>query len=511
VTWWRDAVVYQIYPRSFCDTDGDGIGDLNGIRRQLPYLSWLGVDALWLSPIYPSPMRDFGYDVSDYVDVDRVFGTLDEFDRLIHEAHVLGLRVLLDWIPNHTSSDHPWFVDARRSRESAHRDWYVWRDARSDGSLPNNWIRAWSDEPAWTLDEATNQYYLHCFLPSQPDLDWSNVSVRAAMHDTLRFWLDRGVDGIRMDVVHLLGKEISADDPTDLRMLSHTPLNDVAVTHDYLRDIRRVFDAYDGDRVSVGEVYLFDPERVATYYGSNDELHLSFNFLSLFTPWRASAWRDLVERTESAMAMVDGWPTWVLSNHDNARVATRLGGDHRRIRAAMVLLLTLRGTPFLYAGEELGLQDAVIPLDRVVDPGGRDGCRSPLPWTNEPGYGWPNDPWLPFADHAGDSSVGAQMGDEDSMLHLTRRILALRRVSRALRRGPIQRIHVEGDLLTFDRVDGDERMRVAVNFSSHEDVAAPVDGRVVLSSLGTVDGGVVRAGEAVIFAVDAAQADQSTS
>jgi len=500
VTWWRDAVVYQIYPRSFCDADSDGIGDLNGIRAQLGYLSWLGVDALWLSPIFVSPMRDFGYDVADYMAIDPIFGTLADFDALISEAHELGLRVVLDWIPNHTSSEHPWFVDARSSRSSAHRDWYVWRDARPDGSLPNNWIRAWSSEPAWTWDDGTGQYYLHCFLESQPDLNWANVDVREAMHDTLRFWLDRGVDGFRMDVVHLIGKDISADDPEELKALSHTPLNDVAVTHEYLREIRSVLDAYPGDRVSVGEVYLLDPERVATYYGDDDELHLSFQFASLFTRWRAEEWCQLITRTEAALSPVAAWPTWVMSNHDNARIATRLAGDQARVRSALVLLLTLRGTPFLYAGEELGLEDAVIPPDQVVDPGGRDGCRAPLPWTKEPTHGWPATPWLPFATGATYRSVDAQRDDESSTLHLAKRILELRRRHEVLRRGEVRDVHTDGDLLVFDRVTDDTHARVVVNFSKGE-IAFADDGVVLLSSAHHYQAGVLGAGEARILAL----------
>jgi len=498
VTWWRDAVVYQIYPRSFNDANGDGIGDLNGIRRQLAYLSWLGIDAIWLSPVFPSPMRDFGYDVANYVEIDPVFGTLRDFDDLVREAHDLGLRVLLDWIPNHTSSDHPWFVDARASRESERRDWYVWRDAEPDGSLPNNWIRAWSDASVWTWDDTTGQYYLHCFLPSQPDLNWANVDVRAAMHETLRFWLDRGVDGFRMDVVHLIGKELNADDPEELRALSHTPLNDVAVTHEYLREIRAVLDEYSGDRLSVGEVYLLDPERLGAYYGDQDELHLCFNFASMFTGWRADAWLELITRTEHAMKAVSAWPTWVLSNHDNARVATRLGGDQARARAALVLLLTLRGTPFLYAGEELGLEDALIAPDQVVDPGGRDGCRAPLPWTRASDHGWAVEPWLPFAVDAAARSVESQWSDERSTLHLTKRLLELRHDRDALREGELEATHVEGDLLVFDRVVDGERLRVVVNFS-RVDCPFIVDGTIVLSSAGEATPGVIRASEALVI------------
>ena len=499
MTWWREAVIYQIYPRSFLDSNGDGVGDLEGIRAKLGYLAKLGVDALWLSPIFPSPMRDFGYDVASYTDVDPVFGTIDEFDRLVNEAHGLGIRVLLDWVPNHTSSDHPWFVDARRSREAAHRDFYIWRDPGPGPGPPNNWVRAWSDEPTWTWDDATAQYYLHCFLPSQPDLNWANVEVRDAMSATLRFWLDRGVDGFRMDVIHLLGKELDVDDPEELRSLSHTPLNDVPSTHSYLREIRHVMDSYDGDRVSIGEVYLLDPQRVASYYGHDDELHLSFNFASMFTPWRAEAWRGVIEGIESALAPVEAWPTWVLSNHDNARVATRLGGDRRRIRAAMVLLLTLRGTPFLYQGEELGLEDAVVSSEDRVDPGGRDGCRSPMPWTAGTGHGWPSEPWMVFAQGSTASSVESQQGDDDSMLHFTRRVIALRRSVDALRRGTVDALRADDDVLSFERTSGEQRIRVLVNFSAEVRTTALLEGAVLLSSARRLDPGALAPGEAVVL------------
>src|SRR3954447_20655983 len=257
--WWRDGVIYQIYPRSFLDTDGDGVGDLEGIRRQLPHLQWLGVDALWLSPVFRSPMADFGYDVSDYCDIDPVFGDLATMDALIAEAHERGLKVVLDWVPNHSSNQHPWFVESRSSSDAAKRDWYVWRDPAPDGGPPNNWIRAWSDQPAWTLDEASGQYYLHCFLAEQPDLNWADPAVESAMQDVLRFWLDRGIDGFRMDVIHLIGKDPALpDDPPELAALSHVPLNDRPETHALLRGLRQVLDEYPGDRMAVGEVYLLD-------------------------------------------------------------------------------------------------------------------------------------------------------------------------------------------------------------------------------------------------------------
>jgi alpha-glucosidase len=304
-----------------------------------------------------------------------------------------------------------------------------------------------------------------------------------------------------MDVIHLLGKDIDVDDPEDLRALSHSPLNDVAVTHDYLREIRHVLEEYEGDRVSVGEVYLLDPERVATYYGHDDELHLSFNFATLFTPWRPGAWLDVIMSSEKALSHVKAWPTWVLSNHDNARVATRLGADERMVRAAMALLLTLRGTPFLYEGEELGLVDAVIPPDRVVDPGGRDGCRSPMPWTRGADHGWSVEPWLPFAEGASEHSVEAQREDEDSMLHLTRRILEVRRSHEALRRGDLEGLHVEGDVLAFERVCPGERLRVMVNFSSTESAPLPSDAGLVLRTSRGADSRVLVPGELAVVAL----------
>ena len=364
----------QIYPRSFADASGDGVGDLEGLRSRLDHLQWLGVGALWLSPIYRSPMADFGYDVADYCDIDPLFGDLAAFDRLLADAHARDIRVLLDWVPNHTSDQHPWFLDARSSRDSPRRDWYRWRDG--DGvTPPNNWKAAFADEPAWTWDAATEQFYLHTFLPQQPDLNWDNPEVVAAMHDTLRFWLDRGVDGFRADVVHLIGKDPALpDDATG----DHVAHHDFPGTHALLRGIRGVLEEYPG-RMMVGEVNLTETTLIEPYLGDDDELNLAFDFASLHVPWSAGAWRERIAHVEEVMG--ERWPTWVFSNHDQPRLRTRVGGDEGRARAAAVLLLTLRGTPFLYAGEELGLEDAEIPPERVVDPGGREGCRAPIRWT----------------------------------------------------------------------------------------------------------------------------------
>jgi alpha-glucosidase len=496
--WWKTAVFYQIYPRSFLDTDGDGVGDLEGIRRRLGHLAWLGVDAIWISPFFRSPMKDFGYDVADYCDVDPLFGTLAEFDRLLAEAHAAGLKVMIDWVPNHTSDEHPWFVESRSSAASEKRSWYVWRDARRDpdGALvpPNNWQGQFFGGPAWTFDEATSQYYLHCFLPAQPDLDWTEPAVVHAMHGTLRFWLDRGVDGFRMDVVHLIGKDPALpDDPEELKGLTHVPLNHRPETHPLLRDIRRLLDSYPGGRTSVGEVFLLDTQQVAEYYGEGDELHMSFNFLPLYSGFDAEAWRGQVERIERELGPRGAWPTWVLSNHDQPRHRTRYGSD-AAARAAVFLLLGLRGTPFLYAGEELGLEDAAVPEARRVDPGLRDGCRAPIPWDATPSRGWiREDNWLPWPPHAADRSVESLAADPGSILHLYRRLLAARRASPALRGGEQDVLSfgaaIDADVLAlrrFDRGSNDERI-VLVNFGGDE-VEVPVEGIVDVSSDGRNEG-----------------------
>jgi alpha-glucosidase len=484
--WWKSAVIYQIYPRSFASSAREGapapgVGDLEGIRRRLDHLVELGVDALWLSPFFRSPMADFGYDVSDHCDVDPIFGTLVDFDRLLAAAHDRGLRVLIDWVPNHTSDRHPWFVDARSGRDSAQRRWYVWRDPAPGGGPPNNWRAAFGhDVPAWTLDPGTGQYYLHLFLPDQPDLDWSEPAVVEAMHGILRFWLDRGVDGFRADVVHGIGKDpVLPDDPEELIGQPKSSTNDHPSTHGLLRDLRRLLEGYPGERMMVGEVYLLDTARVATYYGRSDELHLAFNFPPLYTPWDAGAWRHRLAEVQDHIAPV-GWPSWVLSNHDNPRTRTRYGSE-ARARAAAVLLLSLRGTPFLYAGEELGLEDAVVGPDQVVDPGGRDGCRAPIPWDGGRHHGWGGDPWLPWPPEAGTRNVEAQRADEGSIFHLYRRLLAARRASPALLLGDLDVVTSPEGTLAWSRSLGDDRRAVAVNFTGTEQqVALPGPGSWVI-------------------------------
>ena len=335
MSWWEEAVVYQIYPRSFADSDGDGVGDLPGIAARLDHLRRLGVDAVWLSPVYPSPMADFGYDVSDYTGIDPLFGTLADMDRLIAEAHARGLRVILDWVPNHTSDRHPWFQASRRSRSDPRRDWYVWRDGSPGGGPPTDWRSSFARVgPAWTHDPATDQWYLHSFLPQQPDLNWANPAVEAAMLDTLRFWLERGVDGFRIDVAHLLGTDPDPDAAGDLpRRDADWPRG-----REILRRVRAVLDQY-GERLAVGEVYLLDQAHLVRYLTGGEGLHLAHNFVFLRAPWRAEALRGVVEEWER---LVDGraWPCWCLENHDHSRVATRYGRRARHYQA-MVMLAAL--------------------------------------------------------------------------------------------------------------------------------------------------------------------------
>ncbi len=494
--WWRTAVVYQVYPRSFADASGpdgspDGVGDLVGLISRLDHLAWLGIDAVWLSPIFRSPMADFGYDISDFCDVDPLFGTLADMDRLIAEAHDRGIRIILDWVPNHTSIEHPWFVESRSDRTNPKADWYVWRDEPA-----NNWMAAFPlGETVWQFDERRGQHYLRCFLAEQPDLDWDQPEVEAAMHDTLRFWLDRGIDGFRMDVVHLIGKELERDDPPAAvaKNRPHVPFNDVPVTHERLRRIRSVLDEYSGDRTSVGEVYLLDEAAMATYYGNDDELHMSFNFSFLWSPWDPSELRRRIGSTLGHLRTRNASPTWTLSNHDVPRHRTRYGGDELDARIAAVLLMTLPGTPFIYQGEELGLLDADVPADRQVDPGLRDGCRAPIPWTASANHGWPADPWLPFPPECDERNVESQLAEPGSMLHWYRRLIAMRRAHPVFVEAELELIGDE-HTLAYRYRDGDGGELVVVINPTAEPVRT-VDGvsglRVLLCTDPKLEGTVI--------------------
>jgi len=498
--WWQHGVIYQIYPRSFMDSDGDGVGDLPGILERLDHLTWLGVDAIWLSPIHPSPMDDFGYDVSDYTGVDPVFGTMDDLDRLVAAAHARGVRVLLDWVPNHTSDQHPWFRASRSSRDDPRRDWYVWRDPRPDGGPPSNWLRYVGDS-AWRWDQATGQFYYRVFLDSQPDLNWRNPAVQEAMFDTLRFWLARGIDGFRIDaLVVLVEDDQLRDNPPNpgyrpgrdlpyMRELSVWNVNRPE-TRELAARMRKVVDEFGDDRVLLAELGL-PLEQIVAYYGDSDGIQVPFNFELLTTAWDASVIAGYVDRYLAALP-AGAWPNWVLGNHDTPRVATRLGPAQARVAA--MLLLTLPGTPTLYQGEELGLEDVPIPPGQVLDPiarlvpgRGRDPERTPMPWDGDPGAGFSTGrPWLPVGDGNRARNVAAQRDDPASMLTLHRRLLGLRRQTPALVTGAYHRVEAAGDVLAYVRADPAGRWLVALNLGpSPARLAVPGPspaGRVALST-----------------------------
>jgi len=479
--WWKHGVIYQIYPRSFMDSNGDGIGDLDGIRQRLDHLSFLGVDGIWISPCFPSPMKDFGYDVSDYCDIDPMFGDLASFDRLLAEAHARDIKVILDWVPNHTSDQHAWFLESRRSVKDPKRDWYVWRDPKLDGSPPNNWQAIFGGS-AWEWDTETGQYYLHSFLTEQPDLNWRNPDVEAAMHDVLHFWLKRGVDGFRIDVIHKIAKDPELrDNPLHENGLPgylgqiHVNDEDHPDVHGMLRSIRRVFDRYP-ERMTVGEVALShpDPAVTASYLGKGDELDLAFNFSFMLGPWTAADYRREIDQF-LGLIPAGCWPDWVLSNHDFARHASR--HDHpelgeKRARVAAALMLTLRGTPFLYYGEEIGMRDGVIPEDRMQDPLAwtihpklsRDPERTPMQWAGGAGAGFSDgEPWLPIADGHDQRNVETQRWDPGSMLHLYRDLIALRRATPALEGGSFDWVDSDTDVLAWKRRAPGSRALVALN------------------------------------------------
>jgi alpha-glucosidase len=481
--WWRDAVLYQIYPRSWMDADGDGIGDLAGITSRLDHLVWLGVDGLWLSPIYPSPMADFGYDVADHTDVHPQFGTLADFDALVTAAHARGLRVILDFVPNHTSDRHAWFIAASCARDDPRRDWYVWRDPAPDGGPPNNWMSRFGGGPAWTYHEPTCQWYLHTFLPEQPDLNWRNPEVREAMRDVLRFWLDRGVDGFRVDVAHRIVKEAQLrDNPPDpefregmpaYRRVTERYSRNWHEVHEVHRLLRTTVEEYDDPpRVLAGEVNL-DPDELVAYYGDDDELHLPLNFHTIVDlAWTPRAIADLVAQIEAATPAF-AWPSWILSNHDKSRFPTRIG--RALARQALVFLLTARGTAVLYYGDELAMGDGDVPPDAMQDPWGRhvpdesrDPERTPMPWDASSNGGFcPPDvvPWLPLTGDARTRNVERQRGDPASELHLVRDLLTLRARRPSLRSGRYETVVVSNEVYAYTRSRDGECTMVALSFS----------------------------------------------
>lgn len=500
--WWQTGVIYQIYPRSFLDSNADGIGDLSGIISKLDYLRWLGVDAIWLSPIYPSPMADFGYDITNYTGVHPLFGTLEDLDTLLHQAHQRNLKLILDFVPNHTSDEHPWFQQARSSRTSEQRDWYIWHDPAKGGGPPNNWTSRFGGS-AWQFDEPTGQYYLHMYAVKQPDLNWRNPKVRQAMHDVLRFWLERGVDGFRIDALEVLLKdehlrdnpmnpEWKPGDPPDTRQLGRYT-EDQPGMHEIMQEMRALTESYD-QRLLIGELYL-SVERLMPYYGEQlDEIHLPFNFQFVTLPtWEASVIRQMVDAYETALPP-GAWPNWVLGNHDRPRIATRVGRE--QARTAQMLLFTLRGTPTCYYGDELGMQAVPIPRALMHDPAGkehpehsRDPQRTPMQWDSSPNAGFCPlgvRPWLPVAGDYQTYNVAIEQDDPSSFLTLVHTLLSQRRALPALSMGSQQSLDQPNpSCFVYLRRHSDQRCLVALNFSAQDQVVTLPEqgqGRVLLST-----------------------------
>jgi alpha-glucosidase len=494
-SWWQYGILYEIYPRSFQDANGDGIGDFQGILQRLDYLAELGIKGIWIAPFYPSPMADFGYDISDYCNVDRIFGTLPDFDQLLGAIHERGLKLILDFVPNHTSDQHPWFLESRSSLSNPKRDWYLWRDPAADGGPPNNWLSNFGGS-AWTKDGS--QYYYHSFLKQQPDVNWRNPELREAMFQVLRSWLDRGVDGFRVDVMWMMIKDdqfrdnpvnpaSAPDSPASVRLLPVYNTNRPEV-HAIVADLRAVLDSY-GDRLLIGEIYLpFD--QLATYYGQDLKgAQLPFNFHLMLCPWNADAIAKVIQEYEAALPM-GAWPNWVIGNHDQPRIATRIGGPQARMAA--MLLLTLRGTPMMYYGDEIGMTNVAIPAAEIQDPAeknepgkglGRDPERTPMQWDNSALAGFTvGKPWLRLAaDHA-TVNVAALSSQTDSVLSLYRALIRLRNENAALHTGRVELVASDGHILRYERFENEQRFSILLNLSESTEEAASAAGQILLST-----------------------------
>ncbi|MDP9042691.1 MAG: alpha-amylase family glycosyl hydrolase [Bacteroidota bacterium] len=509
--WWQQGVIYQVYPRSFQDTNQDGIGDLKGISQRLPYLKWLGVTAIWISPVYPSPMKDFGYDISDYENIDPVFGSLADMKDLIKETHTLGLQIILDLVPNHSSNQHPWFLESRSSRENPKRDWYIWKDALPEGKPPNNWLSVFGGS-GWEWDDLTQQYYYHAFLKEQPDLNWRNEEVKDAMFGTIRFWLNKGIDGFRIDVMwHMIKDEQFRNNPPnpdynitmpDYEQLLPVYSTDQPEVHDIVGQMRKILDAYD-NRMMIGEIYL-PIHKLVTYYGKeNNGAHLPFNFMMISLPWDARQIASAIDEYEGALPK-EAWPYWVLGNHEQPRITSRIGIEQSRIAA--MLLLTLRGTPTIYYGEEIGMRDVPIPIEEVIDPQGlnmpgknlsRDPARTPMLWDGSMHAGFSNvKPWLRIDRRYEKENVTAQQNDPDSMLLLYQRLLLLRNNEPSLFSGQYTRLHSDHQMIIFKReAEESDGFLIALNlthrpcyFSSRE---LKISGIIEIASFSELEGGEI--------------------
>jgi alpha-glucosidase len=488
-SWWRHDAIYQVYPRSFQDSNGDGVGDLRGIIQRLDYLASLGIRTVWLSPIYPSPMADFGYDISDYTNIDADYGTLDDFDELLTAIHQREMKLLLDLVPNHTSDQHPWFIESRSSKDSPKRNWYLWHKGPRE-QLPNNW-RACFGGSAWEWDEYTGEYYYHAFLKEQPDLNWRNPEVQEAMFNVMRFWLRRGVDGFRVDVVwHLIKDEQLRDNPQNPEHRAHMSTYDELLplystdqfeVHEVVRRMRKVLDEF-GDKILIGEIYL-PVNRLVAYYGTDlDGVHLPFNFQLLMLPWSSETIYSVIQEYEAALPP-NSWPNWVLGNHDQPRIASRVGRDQARVAALM--LLTLRGTPTIYYGEEIGLRDVPIPGDEVRDPQGlnmpdknlsRDPARTPMQWDAVQHAGFSTvRPWLRVSKDFQQTNVHMQETDEKSMLSLYKKMLALRNREPSLSHGRYVPLAADHQILSYIRQEeGFDAFLIVLNLTHRTSRFFPV-------------------------------------
>ncbi len=533
--WWRGAVIYQIYPRSFLDTDGDGVGDLPGVLAKLDYVAGLGVDAIWVSPFFRSPMADFGYDIADYRDVDPLFGTLADFDRVIERAHALGLKVMIDQVLSHTSDAHAWFRESRASRDNPKADWYVWADARPDGTPPNNWLSIFGGG-AWQWDPRRCQYYLHNFLAAQPDLNFHHPEVRAAALDNVKFWLDRGVDGLRLDAINFCfhdrllrdnppkpasertGRGFSPDNPYAFQYHWHNNTQPENLV--FLEELRALLDRYP-DVAALGEISAEDSLATMAEYTRGRRLHMGYSFELLTDDFNAGYLRGTVERLEAQLA--EGWPCWAISNHDVRRVATRWGGPSPDARLPLLLtamLCSLRGSVCIYQGEELGLTEAELPFDAIQDPygkafwptfKGRDGCRTPMPWDDSARAGFSSaKPWLPVPVEHRALAVSRQQVDPDSHLARFRRFLAWRREQPALVDGAIEFHDVPEPVLCFTRRNAEQAVLLAFNLSATPQ-RVQVDG-VWLELAGyATHAAVVGVAEAASFCGRGASPDRSAS
>ena len=526
--WWQNGIIYQVYPRSFQDATGDGVGDLPGILSRLDYLVELGVDAVWISPIYPSPMADFGYDVSDYTGIAPIFGTMDDFDRLLAAIHARGLKLILDFVPNHSSDQHPWFLESRSSRANPKRDWYLWRDpgpntaGAATPAPPNNWQSHFGGS-GWQLDDATGQMYFHSFLPQQPDLNWWNPEVKTAIFAAMRFWLDKGVDGFRMDVLWLLIKDREFRNnppnpdwqPGNADIGRSLPLYTAnrPETHTLVREMRSLLDAY-SQRLLIGEIYL-PLDELVTYYGAEPAVsgpdmqtpalrgaNMPFNFQLIRTPWQPDRIADLIRQYE-ALLPVGAWPNWVLGNHDQSRLATRLGPSQEQgqLRIAALLLLTLRGTPTMYYGDELGMPDTPIAPDQIQDPAalrqpgvagqGRDPERTPMLWDTTSTAGFTTGkPWLPVKPGTPASlSVQVESHQPRSPLALYRKLIKLRRQYPALHAGPISNVVADDGVLRYQRHDAaGPTLLILANFTGDLRTVQVPHARVLLTTILDGDG-----------------------